>query len=111
MAPPYLGEFEQMVLLAILQLKDEAYALSILEQLDQRAGRSVSRGTLYKTLERLDAKGFLHWTAEEGSPERGGHPRRRFTVTGRGVAALRQTREAFRNLWEGLDTAVEGFGQ
>jgi DNA-binding PadR family transcriptional regulator len=111
MAPRYLGEFEQMVLLAILQLKDEAYALSILGELDRRAGRSVSRGTLYKTLERLEKKGFLEWTAEKGPPDRGGHPRRRFAVTGRGAAALRDSREAFRKLWEGLDEGLEGLGQ
>jgi PadR family transcriptional regulator PadR len=111
MTPRYLGEFEQMVLLAILQLKDTAYALSILGELDQRAGRSVSRGTLYKTLERLETKGFLQWSAEDGSPERGGHPRRHFTVTGRGVIALRESRDALRKLWEGLDGVVEGSGQ
>jgi len=111
MPPRYLGEFEQMVLLAILQLKDEAYALSVLGELGQRVGRSVSRGTLYKTLERLEAKGYLRWSAEEGTPERGGHPRRRFTVTGRGVTALRESRNAFRKLWEGLDGVVEGSGQ
>jgi DNA-binding PadR family transcriptional regulator len=111
MPPRYLGEFEQMVLLAILQLKDEGFALSILRELDLRAGRSVSRGTLYKTLERLEAKGFLEWEAEAGPPERGGHPRRRFTVTGRGVAALRDSREAFRKLWEGLDGILEGWSR
>ena len=111
MAPRYLGEFEQMVLLAILQLKDEAYALSILTELDDRASRSVSRGTLYKTLERLETKGFLEWNPEAGSPARGGHPRRRFTVTGRGVTALRESREALRKLWEGLDGVTEGVGQ
>jgi PadR family transcriptional regulator PadR len=108
MAPRYLGEFEQMVLLAILQLKEEAYALSVLGELDRRAGRSVSRGTLYKTLERLETKGFLEWASEGGSPERGGHPRRRFTVTGRGVTALRDSREALGKLWEGLEGLVEG---
>jgi len=111
MSPRFLGEFEQMVLLAILQLKDEAFALSVLSELDQRAGRSVSRGTLYKTFERLEAKGYLGWEAEEGSPERGGHPRRRFSVTGRGVAALRDARDAFRKLWEGLDDLVEDAGR
>jgi len=111
MAPRYLGEFEQMVLLAILQLKDEAYALSILNELGHRAGRSVSRGTLYKTLERLETKGFLEWNPEDGNPARGGHPRRRFTVTGRGVTALQESREAFRRLWEGLDGVTEGAGQ
>ena len=109
-APRYLGEFEQMVLLAILQLKEEAYALSILTELDDRAGRSVSRGTLYKTLERLETKGFLEWNPEAGAPARGGHPRRRFTVTGRGVTALRESREALQKLWEGLDRVTEGAG-
>lgn len=111
MAPRFLGEFEQMVLLAILQLKDEAFALSVLSELDQRVGRSVSRGTLYKTLERLEAKGYLQWDAEDGSPERGGHPRRRFSVTGRGITALRESREAFRKLWDGLDDLVEDSGR
>jgi DNA-binding PadR family transcriptional regulator len=99
-----------MVLLAVLQLKGEAFALSVLSELDQRVGRSVSRGTLYKTLERLEAKGYLRWNAEEGSPERGGHPRRRFAVTSRGVTALRESRDAFRKLWEGLDDLVEESG-
>ena len=102
----YLGEFEQMVLLAILQLGDEAYAVSILQELDARAGRTVSRGTLYKTLERMEGKGLLVWAAEDGPPERGGHPRRRFSVTGRGVSALQESREAFRRLWEGLDEVL-----
>ena len=110
MTPRYLGEFEQMVLLAILRLKEEPYALSILEELDQRVGRTVSRGTLYKTLERLGAKGLLEWQAEDGPPERGGHPRRRFSVTNRGMAALRESREAFKKLWDGLDEVVEGAG-
>jgi DNA-binding PadR family transcriptional regulator len=51
----------------------------------------------------MQAKGLLEWDSEDGPPERGGHPRRRFTVTGRGVAALRESREAFRRLLEGLD--------
>ncbi len=108
MAPRYLGEFEQMVLLATLQLRDEAYAISIIKELEVRVGRSVGRGTLYKTLERLETKGFLQWKAEAGSPERGGHARRRFRVTSRGVAALRESRDAFQKLTEGLDEVLEG---
>jgi DNA-binding PadR family transcriptional regulator len=100
-----------MVLLAILQLKDEAYALFVLSELDQRVGRSVSRGTLYKTLERLEAKGYLSWDAEAGTPERGGHPRRRFKVTARGITALREARDAFRKLWDGVEDLVEGTGR
>jgi DNA-binding PadR family transcriptional regulator len=104
MTPRFLGEFEQMVLLAILQLEDAAFAVSILEELDARAGRAVSRGTLYKTLERMEAKGLLQWSPEDGPPERGGHPRRRFSVTPRGVKALAEAREAFLKLWEGLES-------
>jgi DNA-binding PadR family transcriptional regulator len=106
MAPPFLGEFEQMVLLAILRLRDEAYVVSVLEELDARAGREVSRGTLYKTLERMEAKGLVEWEADEGPPERGGHPRRWFKVTARGMGALQESREAFRRLSEGLDEVL-----
>lgn len=106
MTPRFLGEFEQMVLLAILQLGDRAFAVSVLEELDRRAGRSVSRGTLYKTLERLETKGLVRWAPEDGPPERGGHPRRRFSVTGRGIIALQESREALGRLWEGLEGLV-----
>jgi DNA-binding PadR family transcriptional regulator len=106
----FLGEFEQMVLLAVLRLKSGAYALSILEELDDRAERSVSRGALYKTLERLEKKGLLTWRTEDGPPERGGHPRRRFSVTSPGLAALQDSREALTRLWEGLESVLEGEG-
>ena len=105
----FLGEFEQMVLLAVLQLKAEASAVGILEELDERAGRAVSRGALYKTLERLEQKGLLEWTTE-GSPQRGGPPRRLFAVTSRGIAALQESRQALNRLWEGLDSVLEGEG-
>lgn len=108
MTPRFLGEFEQMVLLAILRLEDQAYAVSILHELDERVGRSVSRGTLYKTLERMGKKGLVQWAPEEGSPERGGHPRRRFTVTGRGVSALHESRDAYLRLWDGLESTPGG---
>ncbi len=103
MTPTYPGEFEQMVLLAILRLEDDAFALSVLRELDKQAGRRVSRGALYKTLERLDDKGFVEWEVEEATPGRGGHPRRRFSVTSPGVRALRTSRDALHRLWHGLD--------
>ena len=105
MPPRFLGEFEQMVLLAILQLKDDAFAVGVLRELDERGGRPVSRGTVYKTLERLEAKGLVGWKEEEGTPERGGHPRRCFSVTAQGVTALQESREAFLKMWEGLEGA------
>jgi PadR family transcriptional regulator PadR len=103
MTPIYPGEFEQMVLLAILQLEGEAYALSVLRELDESAGRRVSRGALYKTLERLEEKDFVEWEVEETTPCRGGHPRRRFQVTPEGVSALQTSRNALHKLWQGLE--------
>jgi DNA-binding PadR family transcriptional regulator len=108
MTSSFLGEFEQMILLAILQLRDEAFALGVIRELDQRAGRPVSRGALYKTLERLEEKGFVNWELEETTPNRGGHPRRRFRVTSTGIAALRVTKDALSRLWEGLDGVLDG---
>jgi len=97
------GEFEQMVLLAVLRLRGSSYALAIIRELDAEAGRRVSRGALYKTLERMEDKGYLTWSTEEATPERGGHPRRLFSVTPTGVEVLRASREALLRLWDGLD--------
>ncbi len=94
MTSNFIGELEQMVLLAILQLGEEAFALSVIRELDRRAGRRLSRGALYKTLERLEDKDLVEWEVEDATPDRGGHPRRLFRVTSGGVAALRISRDA-----------------
>lgn len=109
MPPGHIGEFEQMVLLAILQSADEAYAPRIREVLVERAGRSVSRGALYRTFERLASKGLLEWEAEDSNPipERGGAPMRRFRTTREGRSALRQSREALLSLWDGIEPELE----
>ena len=106
MGRDFPSEFEQMVLLAILRLGETAYALAIIRELDGRAGRAVSRGALYKTLERMEGKGYLVWSTEEATPDRGGHPRRLFTVTPTGVEVLRNSREALFKLWDGLDPVL-----
>jgi PadR family transcriptional regulator PadR len=106
MTTAFPGELEQMVLLAVLQLGDEAFALAVIRELDRRAGRPVSRGALYKTLERLEEKGFVEWEVEEAIPGRGGHPRRRFRVTSSGIAALKVARDALLQLWEGLESVL-----
>jgi len=97
-----LGEFEQLVLLGVLRLGGEAYALPLREALSSIAGRPVARGALYRTLDRLAEKGFLSWDVEEGAPARGGLPRRRFIVTPSGIAALRRSRRTLLKLWDGL---------
>lgn len=100
------GELEQMVLLAIMQAGEEAYVVAILAELDRRAGRRTDRGALYKTLDRLEAKGLVAWSVEEGTPERGGHRRRRFRVQPEGLEVLRASRRALMSLWEGLDPVL-----
>ncbi len=102
----FLGEFEQLVLLTLLGLGDEAYALPALNELSRVAGRPVSRGALYRTLDRLSEKNFVRWVVEEKVAGRGGHPRRRFTVTPPGVAALRASRDALLNLWAGVEKVL-----
>ena len=99
----FLGEFEQLVLLTLLQLGDEAYALPALKKLSRVAGRPVSRGALYRTLDRLSEKDFVVWVVEEKVEGRGGHPRRRFTVTPSGMAALKASRDALLDLWTGVE--------
>ena len=100
------SEFEQMALLAILRLRGDAYALAIIRELDAEVGRHVGRGTLYKTLERMETKGYLTWSTEDTTPERGGHVRRLFAVTPLGVEVLSASREALYRLWDGLDPVL-----
>jgi PadR family transcriptional regulator, regulatory protein PadR len=102
-----LGEFEQIVLLAVLQLGDEAYAVPVRELIVTRTGRNVARGALYTALERLQAKGLLTSRVGEPLPERGGRPRRYFTVTADGLALLREARAAVAKLSQGLESMLE----
>jgi len=101
-----LGTFEQMVLLAILQVGDDAYAPLVLAKLEEGLGRKVSRGSVYVTLDRLERKGLLHSTAGELEPARGGHPKRYVAVTEEGVEALQQARTSLMTFWEGLDRVL-----
>jgi DNA-binding PadR family transcriptional regulator len=98
-----LGEFEQLVLLATLQLGEAARARDIRERLEGAAGRSVSRGALYATLDRLVAKGLLDWELEPSAPARGGLASRRFLVTAEGLEALRRSYRALVTLARGLE--------
>jgi DNA-binding PadR family transcriptional regulator len=98
-----LGEFEHLVLLAILRHPDGVFGSHIGRELEERAGRRVSRGALYATLERLERKGYVSWAIEDGGPERGGHPRRRFLLTRAGRATLRAYRRAVQNLLVGIE--------
>lgn len=104
----YLSELEQMVLLAILQLGDEAYGPDMSQLLDERVGRDVTRGALYACLDRLERKGFLRWEIEAVSSETPGDRRRRFEVTEEGLESLRRSVDAFKELWTGLEGVLMG---
>jgi PadR family transcriptional regulator PadR len=99
---PQLGELEQLILLTILRLGPDAYGLSIARGLEAEAGRRLSRGALYTSLDRLENKGLLRWKLEAGGPERQALPKRVYTVLPRGVAALRASQQRLRRMWRGL---------
>jgi DNA-binding PadR family transcriptional regulator len=97
----FLGEFEQIVLLAVLHLGDTAYGTTIRREIETRAGRPVSIGAAYATLDRLVEKGYLRSREEDGA-ERGGRVRRFFTVTPSGMAALQNARDLQTRMWAGI---------
>jgi PadR family transcriptional regulator PadR len=99
----YLGELEQIVLLAVLRLGDEAYAVPVLAQIEAQTGRKLARGALYTALDRLETKGCLRSRVGEPLPERGGRARRYFTVTPAAVRALKASRLTLMRLWRGLE--------
>ena len=103
----FLGEFEQMLLLTVMRLEDEAYGVRLMKELESRVGRSVSRGSVYVTLDRLEEKGWIESEHSPPRPERGGRPRRIVRVTREGVAVLRKSRAALLNLWDGLEKALD----
>lgn len=107
MSQDYLGEFEQMVLLSIMRLQEDAYGLAISEELEQVAGRSPSSGALYTTLDRLERKGLVESSAGDATGVRGGRPRRYVKVTPQGEALLARSRNRLMALWTGLEEALD----
>ncbi len=104
----YLGEFEHLVLLAILGLGAEADGRAIRSELASRAGRDVSRSTAYTTLERLASKGYLEASMAAPTGERGGRARRLFLLTPLGTQALRDSGRALMGMWAGHEGLLEG---
>ena len=98
-----LGEFEQVVLLAILRLGDDAYAVSVRDEIVRCTGRDVSRGSIYITLDRLETKGYLKSRLADPTPERGGRAKRYYALRPRALDALRESRRALVALWRGLE--------
>ena len=103
MAPgAVLGELEYLIMLAVLQLGDAADAVEVRERLRTRAGRALSRGTIYTTLDRLVRKGHLDWRTDELTSETGGVPRRVFRATLGGRREVARSARAIERLSEGL---------
>jgi len=102
----YLGELEQIVLLAVLRLGDAAYGTPILDEIEAQAGRRIARGALYTALDRLEAKGCLKSRVGDPLPERGGRARRYFTVTPAALRALKESRLALMRLWRGIESQL-----
>jgi DNA-binding PadR family transcriptional regulator len=101
----YLGEFELLVLLAVLRLArgGAASGAAIARELEDEAGRRVSRGALYTTLDRLEGKELLRLKITLGGPERNALPRRAYTVTARGLNAVRSSQRTLQRMWGGLE--------
>ena len=95
----YLGEFELMILLAVIRLGDEAYGVPISRQLEMHRGRGVSVGSVYAALERLEAKGLIESSLGESTPERGGKAKRYFRITKTGLRQVHETRRVLQKLW------------
>ena len=101
-----LGEFEHMVLLAILRLGGEAYSVPIVLELEQHTGRTVAPAAVYIALRRLEKRGLLRSRMVEEAEE-SGRPRRYFALEEPAFERLRDARQAFASLWEGMDGALE----
>jgi DNA-binding PadR family transcriptional regulator len=103
-----LGEFEHLVLLAVVRLGKDAYGMQVRREIHDCTGRDVSIGAVYATLERLAAKGLVRSQLGEATPERGGRAKRSFRVTGAGIQALNRTRNDLASMFEGLPFPLPG---
>jgi DNA-binding PadR family transcriptional regulator len=97
-----LGSLEQLVLLALVRLGDNAYGMTVRREIEARTGRDLSIGAVYTTLERLEAKGLIRSDVGEPTAERGGRAKRLFRIEARGAEALDVSQEALRKMSTGL---------
>ena len=100
---PVLGEFEHVVLLAILRLGASAYGVTIRTEIQERTGREPAPGALYTTIDRLEDKGLLTSRLGDPTPQRGGRAKRYVKVSAQGMEALNHARHCYLRLWEGLE--------
>ena len=101
----YLGDFELMVLLALMRLREDAYGVPISEEIELQTGREVALATVYAALERLEENELVSSELGEPTAERGGRAKRYFHITKKGLREVREARRALMNLWRGLPLA------
>ena len=104
----FLGNFEMMVMLALIRLGEGAYGVPISEEIEKRTGRDVAMGGVYAALERLEEKGLATSWLGEATAERGGRAKRHFKVTSNGLREVRDTQQALVQLWKGLPELFGG---
>jgi PadR family transcriptional regulator PadR len=103
-----LGEFEYLVLLAVLRLDVDAYGMRVRREIAERTGRDVTIGAVYATLDRLSAKGLISAELSDPTPERGGRAKRSFHLTGVGIEAMNRSRRELQNMLEGIAFPIPG---
>ena len=101
--PSALGEFEVIVLMAVLRCGDDAYGSAVRDEIDQRTSRRVARGAVYVTLDRLEDKSLLTSRTSESAPDRGGRPRRVYRVSAAGLRAVRQALADMASMRAGIE--------
>jgi PadR family transcriptional regulator PadR len=101
-----IGEFEQLILLAILRLGDDAYGVPILEEIRRHSRRKILRPAVYVALGRLEEKGLVTSRTGDGGTVRRGRPRRYFEVSAEGITQLREARDTLLSMWEGLQAVL-----
>ena len=104
--PESLGEFETLVLMAVLRLEDDAYGMRIHQEIENRAKRRCSYGALYTTLDRLEQKGYVSSWVGEPTPERGGRAKKYFKIENIGSAALQQSYKTTLRMAEGIESQL-----
>src|SRR5260370_6603842 len=102
----YLGEFEQIVLLALLRMREGAYGMRIRKEIEERTGRPVSIGAIYATLDRMQSKGYVSSWLADPTAERGGRAKRFFKMEAAGITALKQSQDALNRMLKGV--RIEG---
>ena len=97
-----LGEFEQLILLALVRLGENAYGVSMRKEIEARTGRAISAGAIYTALERLETRGFVSSRLGEPTPQRRGRPRKYYRLDSGGADALNRSYSSFAKMAKGI---------